>query len=574
MTTFISAKNLSMQNTDFCLFEDLSFTISKGERIGLVGRNGVGKSTLLKILNGELLPTGGNVIKSGGCIIGMVEQHLPENIKNKILIDAILDCFPGNNKGDSYWRAEALLINMGFSSDEKDTKCMSLSGGQQSRALLARAIANSPDFIIMDEPSNHLDISSIIWLESFLQNWNGGYIISSHDSKLLDTVTNKTWFLRDKKISSFSMSYSKAKLELLKGDESDRLRRQAEEKEIDRVSSSAQRLAFWGKNYDSKSLSRKAKSMEKHLEVLVEKKIELTEGDHWKLNLNGDSLVADKTIDFVNFSINPSGKKVILNVTDLHVKPNQHIGIIGRNGAGKSSLLTSIWNEINSIKGNQDGIKFNPRVRAGYYDQNLQQLSDNDTIFEALERFQTNPLIRKQSLIKAGYKWERHNQIVNSLSGGERSRLLFLGLSLAKHNLLMLDEPTNHLDINGKDELAQNLSAFPGSFLLVSHDRDFINSCCNHIWFINNGVIYTYDSLEYVEHILEDENGCCVKKNVDSLHQNIINEIPADDIIDRIIALQNKIDEDKSRKKKHQKLKLQETWQIELNALYLQLNEL
>ncbi|WP_241604065.1 ABC-F family ATP-binding cassette domain-containing protein [Rosenbergiella nectarea] len=574
MSTFISVKNLSIQTPEGVLFENISFTISRGDRIGLVGRNGVGKSTLLKTLNGDLIPSTGNISKSGNCILAIVEQHLPDSIRNLTSIDAVLRNIPSDKTDDDYWKADSLLDSIGFSMVEKNQPCMHLSGGQQSRVLLARAIINSPDLLIMDEPSNHLDMSSIIWLESFLQNWQGGYIISSHDSKLLDRITNKTLFLRDKKIHYFSKSYSDSKLELLKCDESDRLRHQAEQKEINRISSSAQRLAIWGKNYDSKSLSRKAKSMEKHLDILVENKTELTEGNYWNLNLNGESLVADKVIDFINFPINPSKTKEILKLSDLRLKPNEHVAVIGKNGAGKSSLLASIWQALNTNIKEQDNIKFNPRIKMGYYDQNLEQLNDNDTIFDSLESFQPDPKIRKQSLIKAGYRWERHDQIVSTLSGGERSRLLFLGLSLASYNILMLDEPTNHLDIDGKEDLALNLASFPGAFLVVSHDRDFIESCCNSIWLIDNGVIEVIDSLQYVENLYDEENynnigtEISVKKKIKS---NLTSE---DDFIDRIMLLQKKIEDDECRKVKHQKPELRKEWQEELNKLYSKLSQL
>lgn len=571
MSTLITTKSISIHSDTETLFNDLSLTISKGDRIGLIGHNGSGKSTLLKILNCTLSPYQGSVSVARDCIIGTVEQHLPEALGDHSAIDAIINCISSDEKQSFFWKAETLLNQMNFSDEEKKLKCSYLSGGQHSRILLARALIKSPDLLLLDEPSNHLDMPSIIWLEDFLSNWSGSFVMVSHDAKLLDKVTNKTWILRDKKISNFSIPCSQARNALAQKDESDLLRAQAEKKEIERVALSAKRLAIWGKDFDSKSLSRKAKSMEKHVEILEENKTEVTEGSHWYLSITGNAIKADRLIELSDFSVNPfCNKDPLFHVSNLQVKSGQHIAIVGRNGSGKSSLLKVIWDRIVSNEYSSEGINFNPRIEVGYYDQELRQLLDHDTIIDSLEKFEPDPVIRKNSLIKAGYKWDKHEKKISTLSGGERSRLLFLGLSLAKYNFIMLDEPTNHLDIDGKVALAESLRKFPGAFLLVSHDREFINACCNKLLFINKNNLNEISSLNEIERLYIND---IYRHN----NSNIISDIgilPESDILEKIVSLEKLINDDLSRKIKHQKPDAQKKWQIELDDLYTKLDNL
>jgi ATPase subunit of ABC transporter with duplicated ATPase domains len=265
-----------------------------------------------------------------------------------------------------------------------------------------------------------------------------------------------------------------ARKALVAKDESDALRHKAEQKEIDRVAASAKRLATWGKVYDNEDLARKAKQMEKQVERLKESQTEVTAGSQWTLTLRGDALRADRLLEMDNLDVPPApGLPALFRVDSARLKSGDRVAIIGRNGCGKSSLMKLIWQQCRAEQ-STDTLKLHPRVAPGYYDQTLHQLPDDAPLLDALEPFAPNPQDRKMALISAGFPWARHGQLVNTLSGGERSRLLFVGLTLARYSLLMLDEPTNHLDMEGKEALADTLQQFEGGVLLVSHDRQLI----------------------------------------------------------------------------------------------------
>lgn len=451
MSTLLTAQSLRVDTAFGTLFDSLSFTLKKGDRIGLLGDNGCGKSTLLKVLDGTDSPAAGTVALAGHCLMARVEQHLPDAIFPLTMLDAVLAQLPLAERDSLRWKAETLLAGMGFTPQDMTLRSATLSGGQHTRLLLARALIHEPDLLLLDEPSNHLDLPTMLWLEHFLQNWSGSFVLVSHDRQLLDAVTNGSWILRDKTLHYFALPCTAARKALEAKDESDAQRHKAEQKEIDRVTASAKRLATWGKVYDNEDLARKAKQMEKQVERLKESQTALTAGSQWTLTLRGDALRADRLLEIENLGVPPApGLSELFNIDIARLKSGDRVAIVGRNGCGKSSLMKLIWRCF-SDEQSDTGLKLHPRVSAGYYDQTLNQLPDDATLFDALEPFAPDPQHRKMALISAGFPWARHGQNVSTLSGGERSRLLFVGLTLARYSLLMLDEPTNHLDMDGKE---------------------------------------------------------------------------------------------------------------------------
>lgn len=457
MSTLLSALSVGYDNNFGPLLVEVSFSLKKGDRIGLIGHNGCGKSTLLKILSGDLPASAGSVTPAHQCLMARVEQHLPEALHDCSLLDAVMARLPENQRVSESWQGEVLLSSLGFAPTSWTLTAGTLSGGQHTRLLLARALIRQPDLLLLDEPSNHLDLPTLLWLEQFLQNWSGSFVLVSHDRHLLDQVTNCTWILRDKTLQFFRLPCTAARKALEEQDEADAHRRQAEQKEIDRVAKSAQRLAVWGRVYDNEDLARKAKQMEKRVDRLKEEQTTLSAGSQWRLRLKGEALDADRLLALPQLDVRPAAEvPVLFRLASLRVKSGDRIAIVGRNGCGKSSLLHHLWREYQDP--NQREAVFHPRVRIGYYDQSLQQLRDEDTLSEALSHFA--PLTeeqRKMALIGAGFPYLRHQQRISTLSGGERSRLLFVGLTLANYSLLLLDEPTNHLDMEGKEELAETL---------------------------------------------------------------------------------------------------------------------
>ena len=565
MSTLLTAQSLRVDTAFGTLFDSLSFTLKKGDRIGLLGDNGCGKSTLLKVLDGTDSPAAGSVALAGHCLMARVEQHLPEAIYPLTMLDAVLAQLPTTERESLRWKAETLLAGMGFTPQDMALTSATLSGGQHTRLLLARALIGEPDLLLLDEPSNHLDLPTMLWLEQFLQNWSGSFVLVSHDRQLLDAVTNGSWILRDKMLHYFALPCTTARQALVAKDESDALRHKAEQKEIDRVTASARRLATWGKVYDNEDLARKAKQMEKQVERLKENQTELTAGSPWTLTLRGDALRADRLLEMENLGVPPApGLPDLFHVDIARLKSGDRVAIVGRNGCGKSSLMKLIWRHF-SGEPSEAGLKLHPRVSPGYYDQTLNQLPDEATIFDALEPFAPAPQDRKMALISAGFPWARHGQKVSTLSGGERSRLLFVGLTLAGYSLLMLDEPTNHLDMEGKEALATTLQQFDGGVLLVSHDRQLIAQSCNRFWLIEDGLLSEWHDAEAVFERLRERTSLMASSASPAVAD--VKAQASDDLLERLIALETLLAEDLARKPKHQKPHLQVQWRKEIEVI-------
>ncbi|MEX5389370.1 ABC-F family ATP-binding cassette domain-containing protein [Enterobacter cloacae] len=565
MSTLLTAQSLRVDTAFGTLFDSLSFTLKKGDRIGLLGDNGCGKSTLLKVLDGTDSPAAGSVALAGHCLMARVEQHLPVAIYPLTMLDAVLAQLPTTERESLRWKAETLLAGMGFTPQDMALTSATLSGGQHTRLLLARALIGEPDLLLLDEPSNHLDLPTMLWLEQFLQNWSGSFVLVSHDRQLLDAVTNGSWILRDKMLHYFALPCTAARQALVAKDESDALRHKAEQKEIDRVTASARRLATWGKVYDNEDLARKAKQMEKQVERLKECQTELTAGSPWTLTLRGDALRADRLLEMENLGVPPApGLPDLFHVDIARLKSGDRVAIVGRNGCGKSSLMKLIWRHF-SGEPSEAGLKLHPRVSPGYYDQTLNQLPDEATIFDALEPFAPAPQDRKMALISAGFPWARHGQKVSTLSGGERSRLLFVGLTLARYSLLMLDEPTNHLDMEGKEALATTLQQFDGGVLLVSHDRQLIAQSCNRFWLIEDGLLSEWHDAEAVFERLRERTSLMASSASPAVAD--VKAQASDDLLERLIALETLLAEDLARKPKHQKPHLQVQWRKEIEVI-------
>lgn len=573
MSTLLSTRNLSFHPGHTPLLTDISVALNQGEKIGLIGHNGCGKSTLMKLLSGQLTPDEGTITPANRVIMAYIEQHLPESLNTLSLANAVLEKLPAELHLSEMWRAEMLLTEMGFDPVQWQLPVTALSGGQHTRLLLARALISQPDLLLLDEPSNHLDLPTILWLEQFLKNWRGSFILVSHDNALLDHVTNCTWVLRDGNVSVFRLPCTQAREALAQQDESDEHRHNAQQKEIDRIAVSAKRLAIWGKVYDNEALSRKAKQMEKQIDRLQDDQVELAIGSQWQLKLTGDTLRADRLCSFNQLSVIPADNCPPLYVTDnVSVKSGDRIAVMGANGTGKSSLLRMIWSQSQKpeVTLPDSPLVLHPRVHLGYYDQKLVQLNDSDSLMDALKPFAR--LIdeqRKMALISAGFPYLRHQQTVSALSGGERARLLFVGLSLANYSLLILDEPTNHLDMDGKLALAEEISRFEGGLILVSHDRELIEKSCNRFWYIDGNRLTEYHDLDQVYDAIRALNADSGTGNsvLPAVPEPSVPVSDEEDSLAALITLEEKLAADLQRKPAHQKPVLQQQWREQIAQL-------
>lgn len=577
MSTLLSVKSLNYDTSTTSLLSDIDFTLKAGDRIGLIGHNGSGKSTLLKLLTGKLSPRSGSIVYATQCVTSYIEQHLPDDVACLSLIDAIMHQLPIHERQTERWRAEILLTDLGFNESQWEQKANQISGGQHTRLLLGRALIQQPDLMLLDEPSNHLDLPTLIWLGNFLHNWKGSFVLVSHDQELLDKVTNSTWILRDKTLHFFRLACTAARQALNQKDISDAQRHQAEQKEIDRIASSAKRLAIWGHVYDNEGLSRKAKQMEKHIDKLKDAQTELTEGYQWKLALNGKSIPADRVLELDNAHIETPNRRPLFTTGFHQVKSGDRIAIIGANGCGKSTLLRLLWQRFQHDMRYDSQVKFHPAISTGYYDQQLHQLNDDDSLSDALRPFAT--LVdeqRKIALISAGFAYNRHQQKVATLSGGERARLLFIGLSLAQYELILLDEPTNHLDLEGKEALSEQISQFEGALLVVSHDKWLIENSCQRFWYINDNRLEEYlDVNEIYQQIeMQSQSNNITEASRFSPAETTITEMASheDELLETLLQLEEKLQADKQRKLAHQKPQLQQQWMDEIEKIQAQLN--
>jgi ATPase subunit of ABC transporter with duplicated ATPase domains len=567
MTTLISAQSLALDTSHGPLFQDLSFTLHAGDRIGLIGHNGCGKSTLLSLLAGTLEPGDGILQRAHACRLQHVEQHLPGELDGLTVREVLAAAAP-----DSPWRVDTLLDELGIAATAAQA-VGTLSGGQHTRLLLGRALLHEPNVLLLDEPSNHLDLPSLLWLERFLAHWQGAFVLVSHDRRLLDNATRKSWILRDHRLYGFDLPCGAARAALTEQDRTAAARRAAEQKEIDRLAASSHRLAVWGKTYDNEDLARKAKTIQKRVDRLKSEQSFVTQGPPWRLALRGKPLAADQLLALEDVAVRAApGLAPLFHVGHGVMRAGDRVALLGANGAGKSSLLRQCW-AVHRAQVEVPGLKLHGAAGVGYYDQGLRQLADDATLPDALYPFAPegarNDQVLRQALISAGFGYARHGQQVKSLSGGERARLLFLALSLASYHLLMLDEPTNHLDLDGKEELAQALMDFEGGCLLVSHDRELIERSCNRFWVVHEGQLEEWqDAADAFARLGHPVGRPGAALPVPASAAAAPPPADGDDaLLARLCELEQALATDLARKPRHQKPASQQRWREEIAVL-------
>ena len=569
MTTLISAQALQLDTHDGFLFHELAFTLRQGDRIGLIGHNGCGKSTLLGLLAGTREATAGTITQARACRLQHVEQHLPPALAELSLHEALLA--PVLDQPELHWRVDSLLAELGFDAGTAQVPVRSLSGGQHTRLLLGRALLQEPNVLLLDEPSNHLDLPSLLWLEQFLLAWRGAFILVSHDQRLLDNVATRSWIMRDGRIHDVDLPCGPALLALAEADAAAAARHASEQKEIDRLAVSSTRLALWGRMYDNEGMARKAKSMQRRIDKLKEEQAFVSDGAPWRLSLHGKALAADQLLAFDGLEVRAAADAACLfRIDQLWLKPGDRIALLGANGSGKSSLLRLCWQAIQG-QHERPGLRWHRAAHIGYYDQSLKQLADDADLSDALYPFTLaneaarSQVARRQALIGAGFAYARHGPAVAPLSGGERARLLFLGLSLAHYHLLLLDEPSNHLDLQGKRELAQALQGYEGGCLLVSHDRDLIEAACNRFWVVADGRLEEWPDAASAYARLNTGQGPAAS----ILPPATQRAAPADSEcqLERLCDLEQLLADDLARKPRHQKPASQQAWRLELASL-------
>lgn len=571
MSALLSILNVSFSRGSNSLLEQISLNIVTGDRIGLVGHNGSGKSTLLSLITGSDEPDDGEIRIPRGQRIALVEQFLPEDLRQQPLTQAVLSALPTEQHQDNIYRVDELLQQLGFSLRQTELPLQSLSGGQQNLALLARAILLEPELLLMDEPGNHMDVLAQAFLQRYLlSNYSIPFLMISHDRELLNNCCSRTVFLRDKALYAFDLPYDAAAEALALHDLQAAKARHAEEKEIKRLQKSAKRLALWGKTYDNEDLARKAKSMQKRVDRLQQEQTTVSKGSGLDLQLQTDSLRSKSLFTLENLEIyTPDRERKLLEIEFQHVRPGDRVALLGKNGVGKSTTIDRLISAIGTV---DDHVRFNPNVKVGYYDQELQQFDTSRSRFDWLQDRCDQPDDRiKQVLLQNGIPYSEFDHSVNTLSGGESARLMFMVFQLNKPNFLVLDEPTNHIDIQGREQLEQQLISADATLLITSHDRRFIEGVANRWWWINDGQLIELSGLDEFYSVIEQDTSLQFTSNsekpvlTDTINSQDLDE---DGKIARIEELETLLKNDRARKAKFQKPKRQHEWEQELKRLW------
>ncbi len=508
----LSAQNLNMSFGDRVLFDKVSFDIKEGERVGLIGANGTGKTTLFRLILGQEQPTSGEIHPGKNTVIGYMEQHACRNsvrsIYDEILtvfeplmqieirleqlnrlidkggdIDALIDeqlrlheKYERDGGLTYRSRAKSMLTGLGFPVEMHTLACDRLSGGQRSKLSLGKLLLSSPDLLLLDEPTNHLDIDSVEWLENFLSDYKGAALIISHDRYFLDRVTTRTMEIEHRRMRIYNGGYTK----FIEQKEKDKIIEQRHYDntmaEVHRIEKIIEQQKQWNRERNIRTAEHKQKSIDRLLDGL-----EKPESDEATLKFKFGTLVETGNDVLITQGLTKGfGAEPLFENVDLLIKKGERAFLLGANGCGKTTFLRVLMGQYIP----QAGIrKFGENVRVGYFDQSLEGLHEDKTVLdEVWDQYRRLSQTEVRSALAAFlFRGDDVFARVGDLSGGEKARLAMLKLMLGGYNLLLLDEPTNHLDISSREALEDALLDYDGTMLIVSHDRYFINKLSTRI---------------------------------------------------------------------------------------------
>ena len=504
----ISVQNLSLSFGEKTLFDNVSFDVYEKDKIGFVGANGVGKTSLFKILTGEYQPTSGAAFLGKNVKLGYMEQHTcSENktvyeelisvfddlIKLEKELDAIAsrltaepeliakqdmlnEQFTGSGGLTYKSLTRSCLIGMGFSESDFDKPTSKLSGGQRSKLILSKLLLSKCDLLLLDEPTNHLDIKSVEWLEGFLSSFSGAFIVISHDRYFLDRVTDKTIEIENKKMRSYKGNYSEFLVKKQAEQKAIAEKYENDMKEIERLEGIIAQQRQWNREKNIKTAESKEKVIERIKAQLVvpDAKLKKIRFDFTPKCVSGEDV-----LDVSDLSKSFGDKKIFENAS-FSVKKGNRIFLVGANGCGKTTLLKIIMGDLAADGGK---FKFGANLFTGYFDQVQAKLDLNKTaIDEVWSAFPSMTETKIRNALAAFlFTGDDVYKRLSDCSGGERARIALLKLMLGQYNFLLLDEPTNHLDAYSREELENTLLDYSGTMLIVSHDRYFINKLATSI---------------------------------------------------------------------------------------------
>ena len=508
----VSAKDLTKAYGTDVILDKVSFHINKGERVGIIGVNGAGKTTLLKMLTGEIPCESGDFFISSDLKTGYLKQDGSFDSEKTVTeeVEAIFSRFPEmeremeqltlrmeeasseeeshrlierfdalseryDREGGYTYKSEitGILSSMAFPAESYNKKISTLSGGERTRLALACLLLKKPDILFLDEPTNHLDIGTLKWLEQYLRGYKGTVVLVSHDRYFLDQTVNRIFEVENRKLHIYEGDYSFYASERRVRREAEMRRYEKQQKEIERQEDMIRRF----KQRGTEKLAKRAASREKRLSAM--EVMDRPDGGHGRMKLNfKENFQSGRDVIFAEdlskgFGYG-SNRKELFHGVDLDIKRGERVCIVGANGIGKTTLIRMLMGELSSNTGR---IKIGHNVQFGYYDQGQQLLDPANTVVGELQdayRLYSEPELRN-ILGRFLFRGESVFLNVGDLSGGEKARLALLKLMMSGANVLVLDEPTNHLDIESKEVFEEALLDFPGTCIIVSHDRYFLN---------------------------------------------------------------------------------------------------
>ncbi len=530
----VSINGVTVSFGGYNLFDNVSFLINPKDRIGLAGKNGAGKSTMLKILAGYQTPTKGEVSRPKDCKIGYLPQDMThqhgrtvyeetesafEEIKqlqaklndinhqletrtdyeSDAYMDLINDLTDINERlniigaDNTEEEIEKVLIGLGFQRKQFHMQTSEFSGGWRMRIELAKLLLQKPDVLMLDEPTNHLDIEAIQWLEDFMEIFSGAVILISHDKTFLDTVTKRTIEIVNQKIYDYKTNYSHYLILRQERKQQQENAQKNQQKMIDQTE------VLIDKFRAKASKSAMAQSLIKKLDRLD--RVEVDDMDTASVRFRFPPPAhSGKIVITAEHAGKSYGDKLIFQDANFIITKGEKIGLVGRNGEGKSTMMKMIANKIK-----YDGtIQLGHNILMGYFEQDQEEKVDLDkTVFETIDELAVGDVRRQVRSLLGSFLFQGDDidKKVKVLSGGERGRLALCKLLLEPYNLLLLDEPTNHLDIKSKEVLKQSLQDYEGTLVMVSHDRDFMTGMCDRLFEFRDGHVKEYlcDIKEFME---------------------------------------------------------------------------
>jgi ATP-binding cassette subfamily F protein 3 len=499
------------------LFDGVGFTVNPRERVGLVGRNGHGKSTLFRMILGEEHQDSGAITVPSGYTIGHLSQHI-HFTEDTVLKEACLALPVNEDHIDETYKAEAILHGLGFTNDDFDSPPSSLSGGYQVRLNLAKVLVSEPNLLLLDEPTNYLDIISVRWLTQFLRAWRNELIIITHDREFMDSVTTHTMIIHRCKMRKVAGNTQKLYGQILMEEEIHEKTRQNDDKKRKEVEQFINR--FRAQATKASAVQSRVKALARHEKL---DKLEEIKSLDFKFRAAPFEAKWLMTVEDLSFSFSENGPKLIEGLS-LGVGKKDRIAVIGKNGKGKTTLLNLLAGEMSPTGGE---VKLHPNTKIAYFGQtNIDRLRPQKTALQEVMDAHPDCAQGESRAICGLMMFEGDNALkkVSVLSGGERSRVLLGKLLVSPANLLMLDEPTNHLDMESIDSLIEAIEAFDGAVIIVTHSELILEAVATKLIVYDNDTVSIFEGtyLDFLERVgWSDEGGVRVKKGKKQNNGNV-----------------------------------------------------